>query len=46
MDFGTKDWDEMKVLSPEDSGSIRIEKDPKWGYLQRVSDVLEGKERV
>ncbi|WVR08392.1 hypothetical protein IAU60_005447 [Kwoniella sp. DSM 27419] len=41
MNFGTTDWNQVKVLSPENGGSIRIEHDVKWDYLEKVSAVIE-----
>ncbi|OCF41263.1 hypothetical protein I317_04921 [Kwoniella heveanensis CBS 569] len=41
MDFGTTDWTQVKVLSPKDGGSIQIEEDKKWGYLETVSEIIE-----
>nr|XP_019051265.1 hypothetical protein I302_01714 [Kwoniella bestiolae CBS 10118]OCF30195.1 hypothetical protein I302_01714 [Kwoniella bestiolae CBS 10118] len=43
VNFGTTSWTQVKVLSPKDNGSIRIEDDLKWDYLEKVSNVIEGR---
>nr|XP_019008014.1 uncharacterized protein I206_07182 [Kwoniella pini CBS 10737]OCF46795.1 hypothetical protein I206_07182 [Kwoniella pini CBS 10737] len=43
VNFGTETWTQVKVLSPKDHGSIRIEDDTKWSYLEKVSEVIEGR---
>ncbi|WVQ63121.1 uncharacterized protein L199_001272 [Kwoniella botswanensis] len=43
VNFGTDLWTQVKVLSPKDNGSIRIEDDVKWDYLEKVSNVIEGR---
>ncbi|OCF78448.1 hypothetical protein I204_00388 [Kwoniella mangroviensis CBS 8886] len=43
VNFGTDLWTQVKVLSPKDNGSIRIEDGLKWDYLEKVSNVMEGR---
>ncbi|KAF5389420.1 hypothetical protein D9757_004350 [Collybiopsis confluens] len=38
FDYGTRDWDEHKVLNPD--GSFSISKDLKWQYLTQVADEM------
>ena len=44
MDFGTNDWDEVKVIGPERGGRILIEKDETWTYLAKVSEAIDSKQ--
>nr|XP_019049415.1 hypothetical protein I302_03204 [Kwoniella bestiolae CBS 10118]OCF28345.1 hypothetical protein I302_03204 [Kwoniella bestiolae CBS 10118] len=44
MNFGTTKWEEVKVLSSKHGGSILIEEDRKWGYLEKVSAIMEDRE--
>jgi hypothetical protein len=37
-DYGTRAWDEQKVLGPD--GSISVKKDEKWEYLIQVADEM------
>ncbi|WWC86424.1 uncharacterized protein L201_001301 [Kwoniella dendrophila CBS 6074] len=46
MNFGTRTWEQVKVLSPKHGGSIQIEEDLKWGYLERVSAIMEEREEI
>ncbi|TYJ55876.1 hypothetical protein B9479_003399 [Cryptococcus floricola] len=43
FDYGTREWTQVKVMSPKDGGSIQIEEDTKWEYLEKVSQVIEGR---
>jgi hypothetical protein len=43
MCFETQDWDEVKVISPDQGGRIQIEKDDKWIYLAKVSEAIDSK---
>ncbi|WWC65391.1 uncharacterized protein I303_108009 [Kwoniella dejecticola CBS 10117] len=46
VNFGVDKWTQVKVLSPKDNGSIRIEDDTKWDYLEKVSEVIEGRPKA
>ncbi|WRT67538.1 uncharacterized protein IL334_004510 [Kwoniella shivajii] len=43
VEYGTTEWNQVKVLSPKGGGSIQIEDDTKWDYLEKVSQVIEGR---